>query len=183
MAAGSCIGDTVRIRLATHDDAAAIARAHVDSWRTTYAHILPHEFLVDLSYDEGEELWIRKLSDQDLQEFTYVAEHSRDGIVGFATGGPERCGMSDYPSELMAIYLLESAQRGGIGLQLVSAVARRLAESGYESMMVWVLADNPSRIFYEKLGGEPIAEKLIELAGIQLIERAYGWKNLRGLIV
>ncbi len=182
MAAGSCIGDTVRIRLAKHHDAAAIARAHVDSWQSTYAQILPHEFLASLSYDERKELWIRALSDRESQEFTFVAEHPREGIVGFATGGPERCGMSDYPSELMAIYILKTAQRGGVGRRLVAAVARHLDASGHQSMMVWVLADNLSRRFYEKLGGEPIAEKLIELAGIQLIERAYGWRNLARLI-
>jgi hypothetical protein len=44
-----------------------------------------------------------------------------------------------------------------------------------------VLADNPSRGFYAKLGGEPIAEKLIEIAGIQLIEAALGWKDLSWL--
>ena len=91
--------------------------------------------------------------------------------------------MTGYSGELYAIYLLQTAQREGMGRRLVSAVARRLAESGHQSMMVWVLADNPSRGFYEKLGGNPIAEKLVEIAATQLVEVAYGWDDLTRLII
>jgi GNAT superfamily N-acetyltransferase len=173
----------VTTRPATPDDAAAIARVHVDSWRTTYAHLLPQSFLGSLSYDERESSWARALGDHESKEFTYVAEHPAEGIVGFATGGPERSGITDYSSELMAIYLLRAAQRMGIGRQLVSSIARHLSESGHRAMMVWVLADNPSRAFYERLGAEPVAEKLIEWAGVQLIEVALGWKELAGLVI
>lgn len=172
----------MNIRLATPDDAAAIARVHVESWRTTYAHLLPREYLAGLSCDEREITWARALADRESKEFTFVADHPDEGVVGFATGGPERSGMSDYSGELMAIYLLQTAQRGGTGRRLISAVANWLADSGHQSMMVWVLADNPSRRFYEKLGGVAIAEKLIELAGVQLVEVALGWKDLTRLI-
>ena len=182
MAVGSCIGDTVRIRQATHDDAVAIAKAHVDSWRTTYAHILPHEFLAGLSCEQRMTSWMNQLSDAEMNKFIFVADDPAKGIVGFASGGPERSGLTDYSGELYAIYLLQTAQRGGIGRRLVSAVARRLADLGHVSMMVWVLADNPSRGFYEKLGGVCIAEKLIELAGKELVEVAYGWGDLQNLI-
>jgi hypothetical protein len=48
-------------------------------------------------------------------------------------------------------------------------------------MMVWVLADNPSRRFYEALGGTLVTNKVIELAGKSLIEVAYGWYDLQPL--
>jgi GNAT superfamily N-acetyltransferase len=170
------------IRQAAPDDAAAIARAYVDSWRTTYAQILPHAYLARISCDERANAWARQLANPESKEFIYVADHPAKGIVGFASGGPERTGMSDYSGELCAIYLVKAAQRGGIGRRLVSAVACRLAESGHASMMVWVLADNPSRRFYEKLGGVPIAEKLIVLGGKELVEVAYGWNDVHALI-
>jgi len=169
------------IRLATSEDAAAISRVHVDSTRTTYAHLLPQSYLAGLSYDERQSMWARALADRESKYFTFIAEKPSEGIVGFATGGPERSGMTDYSGELLAIYLLQSAQRSGTGRRLVSAVASRLAESGHASMMVWVLADNPSRAFYGKLGGQPVAEKLIELAGVQLVEVALGWTDLSRL--
>ena len=59
-------------------------------------------------------------------------------------------------------------------------------------MMLWVLADNPSRGFYETLGarrirekaakvGRRIREKTAEVGGIEVVEVAYGWSNLRDL--
>jgi hypothetical protein len=45
-------------------------------------------------------------------------------------------------------------------------------------MAVWVLALNPSRKFYEALGGQSIGEQEIERGGRPLVEIAYGWSDL-----
>ena len=42
----------VHIRVANVPDAAAIAKVHVDSWRTTYTGIVPDEYLAQLSYEQ-----------------------------------------------------------------------------------------------------------------------------------
>ena len=55
------------IREATHADIPAIARLHVDSWRTTYKGILPDEFLADLNYEMRERQWQRTLSEEGLE--------------------------------------------------------------------------------------------------------------------
>jgi hypothetical protein len=44
--------------------------------------------------------------------------------------------------------------------------------------MVWVLAANPARFFYEAMGGARAGERLEEFAGTQLEELAYGWPDL-----
>jgi len=44
--------------------------------------------------------------------------------------------------------------------------------------MLWVLKSNPARKFYERMGGELIGEKQIEIGGVRLIEIAYGWSAL-----
>ena len=82
------------IREATHADIPAIARLHVDSWRTTYKGILPDEFLADLNYEMRERQWQRTLSEEGLDTgvFCYVAEDEPGHIVGFVAGGPERTG-------------------------------------------------------------------------------------------
>jgi hypothetical protein len=49
-------------------------------------------------------------------------------------------------------------------------------------MLVWVLADNPARGFYERLGGRYLRQKPIEIGGIDLFEAAYGWDDIRVLI-
>jgi hypothetical protein len=45
-------------------------------------------------------------------------------------------------------------------------------------MAVWVLARNPSRRFYEALGGRAITEQQIERGGESYVEIAYGWRDL-----
>ncbi|WP_237565109.1 hypothetical protein [Parageobacillus thermoglucosidasius] len=41
-----------------------------------------------------------------------------------------------------------------------------------------MLADNPSRRFYERLGGMKIAERVADIGGKKLPEWRYGWKSV-----
>jgi hypothetical protein len=45
-------------------------------------------------------------------------------------------------------------------------------------MYVWVLKDNPSRGFYERMGGRPLTTAEIEIGGKTLTEVSYGWEDL-----
>ena len=172
----------MHIRQARIEDAAAIAKVHVDAWRTTYRGIVPADYLAGLSYEERENEWRNGLTVPEFGEFTHVAEDDRHEIVGFATGGPERSGKLKYPGELHAIYLAAGHRRRGIGRRLVRSVPEQLVQRKYDSMMVWVLADNPSRAFYESLGGEKFFETEVEIGGSRMMELAYGWKDIRQLI-
>lgn len=80
------------VRLAVPDDALAIARVHVDSWRSTYAGIVPQDFLDGLSYERRAEVWRRSLTNPESQSVMVVAEDETGRIIGFAVGGPERIG-------------------------------------------------------------------------------------------
>lgn len=170
----------VVIRAAELADAGAIARVHVDSWRTTYRGIVPDQALAALSYEQREQNWRRIIAETDNQSCVYVAENEA-GLFGFASGGPERAGDTEYDGELYAIYLLAERQRSGAGRRLALAVARHLMAGGRAAMLVWVLADNPARSFYESLGGRLIKEQEIAIGGAQLLEVAYGWPDLRAL--
>jgi ribosomal protein S18 acetylase RimI-like enzyme len=173
----------VSIRPARLSDAARIARVHVESWRATYATILPAGFLRRLSVERDAARWMRLLSKRNSDPFVLVAEDRLwHRVVGFAQGGRERTNDRIYRGELHAIYLLPDYQRRGIGATLTSAVADRLLAAGIPSMLVWVLAHNSSRRFYETLGGRLIKVKKILLAGKTLPAVAYGWKDLRALL-
>jgi L-amino acid N-acyltransferase YncA len=164
------------VREATHNDIPTIARVHVDTWRTTYRGILPDEHLENLSYERQASGWYPILNeDPEDGYFTYVAEEESGEIIGFASGGEERTGDPVYKGEVMAIYILQRQQGKGIGRCLVQAVAKQLHLSGINSMLVWVLANNPACQFYAALGGKPVDEKEIEISGRPLIEVAYGW--------
>ena len=170
------------IREASLTDATAIARVHVDSWRTTYAGIVPADYLANLSYARREQFWYDIFSIPTPSGCVYVAVQDTGEIVGFASGGPERSGNALYRGELYAIYLLAPYQRQGLGRRLTMAVVQRLLQCGLSSMLVWVLAANPGRAFYATLGGQQIDEKTATIGAVPLLEVAYGWPDLRELV-
>ena len=172
----------MNIRLATVEDAAGIAKVHVDSWRTTYKGIIPDDFLANLNYESRETAWKRSLTEDSHSNFVYVAEDESGQIVGFVLGGAERAGDKGFSGELYAIYLFASYQGQGIGRALTAAIAQRLKQEGMNSMLVWVLANNPSRKFYERLGGQPVHEKTENVGGVPLVEIGYGWQDIEPLI-
>jgi GNAT superfamily N-acetyltransferase len=172
----------MHIRTAHMHDAAAIATVHVESWRTTYKGIVPDDFLARLSEARREQLWRQVLADPSSSSFVYVAEDARGTVIGFVSGGPERSGDPVYTGELYAIYLLAQHQGQGIGRQLVITLVNRLLQDGMPALLLWVLAKNPARRFYERLGGRPVDDKTVTIGGVPLIEVAYGWRDARLII-
>jgi L-amino acid N-acyltransferase YncA len=170
-----------KIRKATVDDAAAIARVHVDSWRTTYKGIVQNDFLEGMSYTNSENRWRNRLDKNPAQYAMFVAEDESGHVIGFADGGPERVGDNVYDGELYAIYLLQDCQRKGAGKLLFRQVVAHLVVNNFHGMLIWVLSDNPHRHFYEALGGKLVRETHIEIGGQQFQESAYGWANLERL--
>ncbi|HLY28598.1 MAG TPA: GNAT family N-acetyltransferase [Aggregatilineales bacterium] len=165
-------------------DAHDIAVVHVASWQTTYRNIMPATFLDQLAVEPRERYWASLLCSDprfDPLHIMIVAEE-QGRVVGFATGGPERSGKYPYLGELYALYLLEAYQRQGIGRQLVTQVAQRLAQRDMKSMLVWVLTENPSREFYAHLGGEPVGSQLVTIGGESYEEIGYGWKDVSTMI-
>jgi len=173
---------TVKIRTANLTDAAGIARVHVDSWRTTYKGIIPDDFLAKLSYEQREHLWDDILADPSRSRFVYVAEDEPGQIVGFISGGRERNGDILYTGEIDAIYLLPAYQGRAIGRRMVVTLASRLIQESMTALLVWVLAANPARKFYERLGGQLVYEKETSIGGASLTEVAYGWQDAHTLI-
>jgi GNAT superfamily N-acetyltransferase len=172
----------VQIRAAELTDVAAIAKVHVDSWRTTYTGIVPDDFLANSFYERRERLWRNTLSEYASTNFVYVAEDDGGNIIGFVSGGKERNGDTVYTGELYTIYLLDQYQRQGVGRQLTVRLVKRLIQEGMTSLLVWVLAVNPSRKFYEVLGGQQVYQKSITSGDVQLIEVGYGWRNAHIII-
>jgi GNAT superfamily N-acetyltransferase len=170
------------IRPADVDDAAAIARVHVLTWRTTYKELLPAEFLASLTEAGYTDRWRRFISERSSRVYVVQEGDDRGAVVGFASGGRERAGETGYMGELYAIYLVESSQRRGYGRELVRAIAGGLSELGLEDMIVWVLKDNrPARDFYERLGGVYVRAQPITIGSVTLEEVSYGWPRLESV--
>nr|MDO8116589.1 GNAT family N-acetyltransferase [Candidatus Sigynarchaeota archaeon] len=172
----------VVIRDAVMQDASGIARVHVDSWKSTYAGIVPDGYLRALSHESGTEKVKAWFEHPFPGAKIFVAEVEAEGIVGFATGGLAREHHHGLDGELFAIYILAGHHRAGIGRSLVSRVAGHLKASGLAGMVTWVLASNPSRGFYERLGGKRAGERTIEIGKRRLDEISYGWSDLAPLL-
>lgn len=159
---------TVNIRLAVPEDADRIAQVHIASWRETYHDIIPTRYLEHLSHDKREQGWRKSLTEGPV----FVALDQTNEVIGFANGGPSR-GSKGTEGELYALYLLKTHQGQGIGKRLFDHVLADLRQQGFSSCVVHVLADNPSRFFYERFGGRLVFEQRIERGGKQLMEYTY----------
>jgi L-amino acid N-acyltransferase YncA len=162
----------MKIRRAEVKDAGGIAKVHVDSWRTTYKGIVPDQYLNGLSYKQREENWRSHLGSSEV----FVAETDEGEIVGFSSGGKERSGnYPGYDGEVYAIYILKEYQNKGLGKKLTHPLVEGFRKQGIHSMLVLVLEENPSRHFYEALGAKWMDSMDVEIGGIPLRERVYGW--------
>jgi GNAT superfamily N-acetyltransferase len=164
----------VLVRAATQHDASAIAHVHVQSWLTTYAGIVPDDYLASLNEAERVLLWQDWLT-SNIE--VYVAELDGE-VVGFISGGQIREPQQGCDAELFAIYLLHHAQRRGLGTALLRKLAESLRAKGFKGMTVWVLERNPAKHFYERSGAALVTTKEIEIGGALLQEVAFAWPDL-----
>jgi GNAT superfamily N-acetyltransferase len=165
------------VRPALISDAHSIAVVHVES-KSTYSGLLPASALSKFTVERRESSWTEMLTTPEPHAVTLVGCNAQQEVVGFASGGAERTGQLGCDGELHAIYLLPAVQRQGLGTLLVERFIHELRSRGFRSMAVWVLGANPYRKFYEALGGQFIAEKIIERGGEAFVEIAYGWDDL-----
>jgi ribosomal protein S18 acetylase RimI-like enzyme len=172
------------IREAKREDLLAMATVRVKTWRATYKGILSNAFLEKLSYRNVADHW-KKIFWQASEPGVglFVAENERDEIIGIAICGPEQNRDAEYRGEIYVLYVLPEHQNQGIGKALVSACVRHLIrELGAKTMLIWVIAENPYRQFYESLGGKQVREKQQEVGGKTIVEAGYGWDGLEKLL-
>jgi ribosomal protein S18 acetylase RimI-like enzyme len=186
----------ITVRRARAADAVAIGAVHVAAWRSAYPGILPDAYLANLSvprqaayYDAAIRgptgVFVAVASGADAAPVS-PGTANRPRIVGFATAGRSRTG-GDFggrlgEGEIETLYVLDDWRDRGIGRRLMQAAAAHLAEAGCRSVFLWVLRANPSRWFYEHLGGKPIAEASIRVAGRDVTQTAFVWDPIERLL-
>ena len=171
--------DHITIRSARPEDARGIAKLDVETWRATYAGVLDTSYLVGLSARRRELGWHNVIlrEPRDVR----VAVGQGDAVLGFGSCGPNR-GDRRFAGEVFTLYVAPDWQNQGIGRRLLIALFRRLVAGGRSSAIVWVLRDNPSRFFYERLGGRQVTYKTLAFAGSAVEAVAYGWGDLPGFL-
>ncbi|MES2722135.1 MAG: GNAT family N-acetyltransferase [Pseudomonadota bacterium] len=161
-------------------DALALAQVHVTSWRETYRGLLPDSFLDRMSVPVNTRRFSKSLVAPAEHEITLAAA-DRDGIVGYAAGGPSRTRLAG-EAEVTTLYVLRQHQGYDLGRRLLTAAARVLADQGAKSLMISVLRDNiPARGFYEHLGGQADTPRKEPGPGGLMYEVSYRWPDIRAL--
>jgi GNAT superfamily N-acetyltransferase len=140
-----------------------------------------------MCYEHQTRQWARTIRDEGQSVIT--AAEADHGVVGFAGFGPARrnarpaagrfAGEQDAKvGEIYTLYVLPEFQDRGIGRRLLAAAFAAMAGKGYGCALLWVLRDNPSRYFYERVGGKAIAERQERLWGCITDQVCYGWSDL-----
>ena len=175
---------TITIRRARKTDATAIGRVHVETWQSTYAGLLPDALLARMSDVRQSAWWSRAIADPRESRGIFVADDEDMGVVGFGSCGPARDtpegldGTESRVGEVYTLYVESDFQNQGLGRRLLDAMFRQLHADGFDTAVLWMLAENPTRFFYEGLGGARVGHRVDRMGGTEVEEVAYAWRDL-----
>jgi GNAT superfamily N-acetyltransferase len=147
----------MRVRAAVERDAEAVARVHVESWRSTYRGLVPDDHLAGLSVERGADNWRRLITEAGADRGVLVLEddgpNGAGDVIGLCHYGPTRDDDVDGAGEVTSIYLAAERWRHGGGTQLLDAAVSAMTAAGYANATLWVLDGNDrARAFYEARG-------------------------------
>ncbi|MFQ1702092.1 GNAT family N-acetyltransferase [Loktanella agnita] len=174
------------VRPATISDAGTIASINVTSWQETYVGLMPSEVISRVTQEGRSRMWTDILNSAEVTGSlaVFVAELD-DEAVGYVSVGNQRDkGLLErgFSSEITAIYVLEAAQRLGIGRALLRHGFHHLTKFDHTASSLWVLDSNrKARGFYKASGGEKVSEREEVRSDTTLREVAYGWYKLSSL--
>ncbi len=170
------------MRTATVDDAEAIARVNVETWRSSYRGIFPDAFLAERSFTkqlEGTRNYLKNLSPKTT---AFITEVSLVGVVGFCTGGAAREKIQDFDGELFSLYVLKEYQRHGLGRLLLKATATFCEICKFRKILAWTLAASPFTAFYRSIGAVECGKQMREFGPLTRELVAFGWPSISELL-
>lgn len=175
------------IRKATQGDIPAIAALHIEGWKAAYGGLVDQAYLDGLSVEKRIRDWTGWMEAGESD--TLIAEEN-GRAVGFITTGRTKTpppGSSPirplYSAEVYALYLHPDVWRQGIGGGLLREAAGNLKEQKHSTLCLWVLDGNArAKAFYEKMGGQKVGSKFVEIGPSKLKEACYGWRDTATLV-
>jgi len=148
----------VSARLAWPDDAAAIARVQLATWREQYAGLLPTATIDALDAHELAERWATAVSSPKDARMRVLVALERAAVRGFALVHPSYDPDSDQlaDGEVGEFAIDPSHQRKGHGSRLVQAAIDTLAADKFTRALWWIpTTDDALRRFVSESGWEP----------------------------
>jgi len=150
MAGEANVNAVVTVRLASVDDADAIGRIQVETWRAAYAGLMPDEVIARFDAEARQRLWRAWFERPWPGSAVFVAVHDGD-VVGFANSGP--CREDVRAGELYAIYVRPPSWGIGAGRALIQRVEEWLRSAGFGEAILWVLEGNDRAERFYRAGG------------------------------
>lgn len=126
------MSENIQIRPACLEDAAAIARLQVDSYRSAYAGIFPQDYLDQLSNNEQQGDRIEPLTSA-TSDVVLVAAEGDARLAGYALGRQQASFAAPYDSELASLHVCKALHRRGFGRMLVVRDRRQPAYAWMQS--------------------------------------------------
>jgi len=162
----------MNVRPATAEDADAIGRVQVETWRAAYSGLMPDEAVAAFDVEERRRMWREGLARKPRPgSATFVAEFEGE-VVGFASVGAARDG--EDAGELYAIYLHPTCWDRGIGRALLERAEESMRSSGFTRAILWVMEGNErGERFYRAAGWERDDRKLDTFQGAEIAELRY----------
>ncbi len=151
----------VSVRPARPEDADAIGRIQVETWRTAYADVLPAAVLEGVSVDDATAAWSAAITAPPTPQHHVLVALEQQWVVGFVAVGPADDLQPDDPqpetTAAVAPILVEPRWgRRGHGSRLLAAAVDHAREDGLTRAVAWVPeADIASREFLESAGWAP----------------------------
>lgn len=169
----------MRVRPAIPEDAAGIARVHVESWNAAYRGLIPDEIIDARTVDVRLEQWASAVANP--HRIIYVACDEGGEVHGFASAllfdEPDR----GFQSYLQTLYVSSDVWGRGIGRELVRAICGRLCADGAKNMALHALRLNPrARAFYEGLGARLVPDGITHEAG-KYDQVVYGFDDIASI--
>ncbi|MBQ3077422.1 MAG: GNAT family N-acetyltransferase [Clostridia bacterium] len=140
----------VTIRPMTAEDAAPLGEIYVESWRGTYAGLLPAEMLASLSPAAMAEKWLAY-----AEEPGHTVLVAREGaqLLGFGASMPDK--EREELVYLDSLHVAPAARGKGVGTALIRALAALADQAGCTGMSVSIVRGNDrTRALYTRLGAQ-----------------------------
>ena len=166
---------TVTLRLATRDDAPAIAALHAESSRFAYRGVYSDEYLDGPVYADRARVWQERMSSPPENQHVILAEDG-DALVGFVCA--YEADDVQWGTRVDNLHVRPDRHRHGIGRRLLAEVAAWcLTEDPAGGLYLWVVDQNArARAFYQSLGATDVGSQTsTPPGGGSTINHRYVW--------
>lgn len=161
--------ENIIIRSIKEEDIPSVVDIQISGWKTAYKGIIHYDFLNSLNRDKKIEQ--RR---KDYKQNGFIVAGINKEIVGFCRyidNNSYTQNMPEIDCEIAALYVRPDLKYNGIGTKLFQFVRNEFKIKNKTRMIIWCLKENkPSIKFYTKMGGEIVAEKIIEIGEEKYLE-------------